>query len=395
MQEKIPLKVQMLGDFALHFGTETILSGYSRSNKVIYLLQYLLVHRQRNFSRDALIQLLYGREDTENPVNALKITIHRLRKLLASACPENREYILYDSGRYGWNNAIPCEVDVELFDTAIQQAESMKDSPEEQLRLYKKAIDLYNGEFLPALSTEDWVAPLTMYYQQQYRNCVQNTLHLMEEQGDMEGMLTVGRHAAALFPYDEDMQILKIYCLYKCKQIKEAIATYNETVEMLFNEYGVSPSKELIDIYKEVSAGMPENRDSVVQIRDTIRENEEERGAYYTNFQNFVDSYHLIVRNLERTGLSAYLMLCTLEDQGDFDHLKTAIKDSLRKGDCFTRYSARQYLILLTGISYENCEVVFHRIEDKFRRYCRGRCYKLGYSVASAVDTSWIDRKVV
>ncbi|MGI6733906.1 MAG: bacterial transcriptional activator domain-containing protein [Anaerovoracaceae bacterium] len=196
-------------------------------------------------------------------------------------------------------------MDVELFDTAIQQAESMKDSPEEQLRLYKKAIDLYNGEFLPALSTEDWVAPLTMYYQQQYRNCVQNTLHLMEEQGDMEGMLTVGRHAAALFPYDEDMQILKIYYLYKCKQIKEAIATYNETVEMLFNEYGVSPSKELIDIYKEVSAGMPENRDSVVQIRDTIRENEEERGAYYTNFQNFVDSYHLIVRNLERTGLSA------------------------------------------------------------------------------------------
>jgi len=368
---------------------------YARSNKVIYLLQYLLVHRQRSFSRDALIQLLYGREDTENPVNALKITVHRLRKLLSSSCLGDRDYILYENGRYGWNNAIHCEVDAELFENAVKKAERLEDSPEDQLKHYRKAISLYNGEFLPSLSTEDWVAPLSMYYQQQYHSGVQKAIRLLEMQGDMEGMLAIGRHAAALFPFDENMQIQKIYCLYKCKQIKEAIATYNATVDMLFNEYGVNPSQALVDMYNEISLGMPENRDSVGQIRDAIQENGDEKGAYYTNFQNFADSYHLMVRNLERTGLSAYLMLCTLEDQGDFDFLQTAIKDSLRKGDCFTRYSARQYLILLTGISYENCEIVFRRIRDRFNRSCRGKCYKLSYSVVSAVDTQWIDKKVV
>ena len=397
MAEKMPLKVIMLGDFALHWGSKAVLSGYSRSNKAIYLLQYLLAHRGKSFSRDALIQLLYQRDDTENPVNALKIIVHRLRKLLLSLGLPDQEYILYESGRYSWNSAIHCEVDSEFFDAAVKAAENTELPQEERLSLYQQAISVYSGEFLPGLSTEDWVIPLSLYYQNRYHSSIQIAFQLLEEKSDYEGMLTVSSRAAALFPYDEKIQILKIYSLYRNKQVKEALAAYNATVEMLFNEFGVNPSNELLNLYKEISQGLSDVRDSIGEIRDSIRQQEEDQGqgAYYSNFQNFSDSYHLMVRSLERTGLSAYLMLCTLEDPSDFHSLQTAIKESLRKCDCFTRYSPKQYLILLMGINYENCEIVFRRIEEKFRRSCRGKCFNLDYSVVSAVDTEWMDSKVV
>ncbi len=395
MSEKMPLKVQLFGDFALRWGSETLLSGYGRKNKAIYLLQYLLVYRGKSFSRDALIQLLYDNEETENPVNALKIIVHRLRKLLESLGLPEYEYILYQSGKYGWNSAVPCELDTELFHRAVKLAEKESLSWEERLRHYQRAINLYNGELLPGLCSEDWVSPLSLYYQNLYHSAVQKAFRLLEEKGDFENMLDVSSRAAALFPYDEEIQILKIHSLCKKKQLREALSTYNATVEMLFNEFGVSPSAELLGAYREITLELPEARHSITDIRSSMAEKEQDKGAYYSNFQNFSDFYHLMVRNMERTGLSAYLMLCSLDDQSNYHRLQTAIKESLRKGDCFSRYSPSQYLILLTGINYENCEAVFRRIEDKFRRMCKGKCSAISYSVVSAVDTQWLDEKAV
>lgn len=73
--------------------------------------------------------------------------------------------------------------------------------------------------------------------------------------------------------------------------------------------------------------------------------------AYYCAYPSFVDIYHIIVRTMERSGRSVYLILCTVLDEKNLKkvsaNLAEAIGETLRQGDTFTRYNMSQYLILL------------------------------------------------
>ena len=50
------------------------------------------------------------------------------------------------------------------------------------------------------------------------------------------------------------------------------------------------------------------------EIEDRLKEEEEEKGAFYLSLPSFRDSYRLFQRILERNGQSAYLMVITLVD---------------------------------------------------------------------------------
>lgn len=80
------------------------------------------------------------------------------------------------------------------------------------------------------------------------------------------------------------------------------------------------------------------------------------------------------------TGKSAWLLMSTITDGKGYAseggvhfeyiraELEQALKNSLRSGDLYTRYSTNQYLILLIGIEEENCGLVIERINDNMER---------------------------
>ena len=88
-------------------------------------------------------------------------------------------------------------------------------------------------------------------------------------------------------------------------------------------------------------------------------------------------------RVIERSGQSAYLLLCTMTDgkgvpleKGEHlgkvaEELEQAIRNSLRRGDMFTRYSDNQFLMLLLGIRQEDCVIVVERINGYFENYLK------------------------
>jgi hypothetical protein len=110
-----------------------------------------------------------------------------------------------------------------------------------------------------------------------------------------------------------------------------------------------------------------------------------------------VDAYHVLERNMERSGQSIFLMLCTLVDyEGKIipqqdklsrrsDIMLDTIRACLRKGDIYTRYNRSQYLILLVGIKKEDCEIVYRRISQKLKETAGPRA-GIQYSVSSLAD---------
>ncbi len=81
----------------------------------------------------------------------------------------------------------------------------------------------------------------------------------------------------------------------------------------------------------------------------------------------------------------------------DMSHaLKKAIQSSVRKGDFYTKYNMRQYIIMLIGISQENCPMVSRRIEKAFRK-CSGekKSLQVDFYVASVGEVCESDGVIV
>lgn len=103
---------------------------------------YILSNRKKGFTKNELIELLYKDSDINDPGNTLKISIHRLRKVLAETGLPKEEYIIYQNGNYYWNKEVLTEIDTEVFEETFLKASKQEIPAEMRIELYKKAVEL-------------------------------------------------------------------------------------------------------------------------------------------------------------------------------------------------------------------------------------------------------------
>ena len=181
---------------------------------------------------------------------------------------------------------------------------------------------------------------------------------------------------------------------------QEAMTVYEKSTQLAFEELGLSPSPEMLRRFRIMGEHVSQTAEVADDIKNRLSEKEKAMGAYYCTFPSFVDIYHVFTRMMERSGISVYIMLCTLKhgngtvkweeskDRVASKKLASAISGSLRKGDFYTRYSYTQYLIMFSEIKLENCKIVSDRIRANFEKSCSGD-YSVDFHVTSIAD---IDR---
>ena len=397
MEEK-RLRIKMLGGFSVYYGDIPIITERSRNSKVVQLLEYLLVMRHRAVPQEELTDILLHDADSDNLNNVLKNLVYRLRKLFLLEGVPDVEFVYYKKGCYGFTDAVPIWMDVEAFIETAEKTRDMDLSDEDRLQLALESLTLYGGDFLPRLSGEPWAMVRTVQYQGIYRDCIQLAYDLLANQGEYLQILELVHRATILYPYDEALHGLHISCLFELRRYKEALEEYETVANMLMDELGIRPSQELQDLYRNISARMQPFSDSVMEIREGMSEEEYRDGAYYCNYYDFTSTYRFIVRHMERSGQSAFLMLCsmvpsdmaTLSNNKRVAELASAFRKaaefSLRRGDVYTRYSTGQFLLLLMDINQENCHLVAKRLRANFYNGYRGKNITFYYKVISVAD---------
>lgn len=201
---------------------------------------------------------------------------------------------------------------------------------------------------------------------------------LLRAKGEDAQVLTVATRASALCP-QEEWDALRIESLLALERYQEAKDVYEETATRLEETFGVKPSEQLIDALRKIEQVAPERAVSMEQLQTVLSEDTAAHGAYYCPFPSFIDTYRAVGRMLERSGQSAYLMLCWLTDRqgqplGDRGRLEkaipqvsAAIQNALRRGDAYTQPCAGRFLILLLGLTRENCTLISDRIDARFQ----------------------------
>ena len=403
MEKENCLKVQMLGDFVMTYQGKMIQLGRNQTTKVLQLLQLLLYAGHQGLTRVQLMERLYDSDREGDRANNLRVTVFHLRRLLKNTELPKEQYINTEGGRYRFVSSFPVEVDAAHFEHLLAQAEQTNNS-ERRLELLKEACYYYKGYFLPALSGEEWAIVAGAHFQHLYFTALEEVCQKMKQRREYAEILELCSQAAALYPFDE-WQIYQIECLLGLERPKEAMALYERTTEMYFDELDMSPSERMVECFRQMSNQIQLNTGNLHEIQQMLREEPEETGAYYCTYPSFMDIYRVIVRTMERTGQSVYLLLCTISDERqrraeESETLKDisvslaeAIQITLRRGDAFTRYNVSQYLVLLTGIRREDCQIATSRIDSCFRKKISSRRVHVNYRVATIADIPENDKK--
>jgi DNA-binding winged helix-turn-helix (wHTH) protein len=135
--------VRCFGAFEVHAGGEPV-ADWS-TGKARNLFQYLLLHRGRIIRRENLAEALWP-GCAWSSSGSLKAAVHAVRRTLG------RRPVEIISGEHGYRlDATGLWLDIDEFDSALRQAHAAESrgARAEALACYRRATQLYTGDFLP------------------------------------------------------------------------------------------------------------------------------------------------------------------------------------------------------------------------------------------------------
>lgn len=412
---KDTIKVQMFGNFRMDYnGAPLVAEKMHKESQFNRLMQVMMHYADKGIAKDKLEELVIGERDLDAPHTALRVIVYKTKKKLAQLGMPGKDIIYLDGGMYYWTSDIKIEEDArefekcfekirELDETATDRSDRINESgtaqesdgsklqkdivqmqeeiDEQKLQLYLKAFYLYKGEFLAQYTGETWIAQEAKRYHQMFCECVENAAEIIRKKKEWKMLEMLGNYATKADPLNE-WELLTMEAMVETRRYDEASEFYSKVVDYYLKECGIYPSARLMEILEKYSNQMNHTYEILENIQEGMNEddNEKNKGGYFCSYPVFRGIYQTSVRMMDRTDVPVYLMLCTLVDkdgkqiQSESEmnkysrQLKECIGESIRHSDVYAKYGKIQFLILLTGISRENCELVQNRINYQFRK---------------------------
>lgn len=372
------LRVSMLGGFTLSLDGQTVDDSSNRMKKVWLLLAYLIYCRGKHTTQDNYLSLLQGNKaDTEDLSGRLKALFYRARTMLDQLSPDaGHQLIVRKNGTYCWNTDIPMVLDIDEFDRLRGAAPLEEDV---HLANCLQALELYKGDFLPKLAMEHWAMPIHAYYHQAYLDTAQQALVLLEKRDQWQDAAELSRKALQIEPYSESLYQHRMRCLLALEDRSAVISVYEQMSELFFDTFGVMPSEESRQLYREASKQVNSQSVTMHAVKEQLQEPEKAKGAMFCEYDFFRLLYQVQARSIARSGEVIHIALLSVHGQFGkalarrsldiaVENLKELILGNLRQGDVVSQCSMSQLVIMLPQANYENSCAVCQRIMKAFYR---------------------------
>ena len=83
---------------------------------------------------------------------------------------------------------------------------------------------------------------------------------------------------------------------------------------MFYSQFGITPSKEFMAIYKRVIKMTNDVQTDLTVIKSGLQEVEDAKGAFFCEYEIFKEIYQLEARAQSRSGQTIFLCLLTITD---------------------------------------------------------------------------------
>ncbi len=250
--EQAPIRIQTLGQFLVVRGEEKISSKDFGRDKTIQLLQYLVSNRQRHaLHKEKIMDNLW--EDWND--RDFKVALHGINKALEPNRPSRTEpqFILRQGVSYQLaTDSVWIDVDA-LEKYIIIGNEALLEDRKTAKKAYKKAIELYQGIYLPNRVYEDWSSEEREKSQLLILGAYITLAEILLEENPMES-IRLAQAALAIDNTWEDAYRLQMRGYLAKGNRPQAIKAYMKCEIVLEEEYGIAPLPETKQLLQEIEA---------------------------------------------------------------------------------------------------------------------------------------------
>ncbi len=219
------------------------------------LLSYLLIHRDRPHSREALASLLWGDTSTEKSKKYLRQALWHLHAALNSDSENSSAVLMVD---HDWLSLNPCSnlwTDVADFERAFSAAEGIpgRQLDAETARGLKDAVMLYNDDLLPGYY-QDWILFERERLQNMYLLMLDKLIVYLQFRGEYE---VAQGYGAIILRYDParertHRQLMHLYSLAGDRT--SALRQFERCAHALKQELGVKPERKTVELYERIKS---------------------------------------------------------------------------------------------------------------------------------------------
>lgn len=371
------LKLRILGGFQLECDGRTINEEKLHSRKLVCLLVYLIMNRNRAVSQQRLVDTFWE-DNSRKPENALKNMIYRLRNSLREL--GDREYIITLTGAYQWNPQLPVETDYEYYEELVRKLGRTKAGSDEEKQLCSEILESYGGNVSHKLANEAWMMPKAMLYRSTYIETVKKLCRIYQKEEKWKEIELLCSRALAEDVSDEEIHCYMIRSLYRQGKRELALRYYQKANQLIYETLGIWHSNMLSQTLRELTIGQERSVLDMSDFTKSVREQNEANDALFCDTHMFRQLYRIEARRSKRNGIVEYMMLLTIRRQDrepgnpfsnrkleeDAVILEEIIFELSRSGDVISKLGPLQFGLMLLERSYEESVAVASRIQKKF-----------------------------
>ncbi len=251
-QNEAAIRFQTLGQFALWREGEKVSSKDWGRDKTVQLIQYLISYRNRNaLHKEQIMDHLWEDGDDRD----FKVALHGVNKVLEPNRPSRTEAI------YVERQGVTYQLNLDLVWIDVQALEhyiiignkALGAFPEIAEAAYQEAIALYQGGYLPNRIFEDWSSEEREKTQVLILGAFVNLAELLVETNPMES-IRLAQQAIAIDKTWEDAYRIQMSAYINKGNRPQALKTYQKCVDILDEEYGISPLPATKALLKAIEA---------------------------------------------------------------------------------------------------------------------------------------------
>ena len=325
-----PLEVRLLGQFVVRRDGKTIAIP---SRPAQSLFAYLILHAGTAHRREKLAGLLWPDSLEETARDNLRHALWRVRKVLPSN--STMEYLLADDVSIAFNASADYWLDATQLEKLSESA-----SADELMAVLSE----YQGELLPGFY-EEWVVLEREHSASIFEHHMARLMSLLQEEKRWLNVLDWGERWIKLGQKPEPAYRALMSAHAAKGDMSKVAATYERCVKSL-REFGIEPSEQTKELYKNLKLGKDTNvpRSVLVMTRPVAKETSSNIPVPLTSFVGREQELKEITRLLSTSHL------LTLTGSGGVGKTRLAIHTA---HDLTRKFKDGVYWVGLVGVSDE------------------------------------------
>jgi LuxR family transcriptional regulator, maltose regulon positive regulatory protein len=240
------LTIRAFGRAEVSVNGRTLVMSDWRTKSVRDLFFFFLL------KQDALTKEQIGEDlwpDTTDPLSLkwrFKDEIYHLRRAVG------KNAIILDEIYYRFNRTLDYEYDVEAFESHLARAYKTKDVTK-RIEWLQKAVDLVQGPYLSEVDG-NWAVEERERLRQMYVSALEELAHQYLDTNQLNWCLSTCQLALAQNRYNEEIYQIEMRAYAALRDRISIVRCYQTCKDALKEGFGISPSQETQELYRDLTA---------------------------------------------------------------------------------------------------------------------------------------------